>query len=235
MGLLWTCLNTTAALLEPDERQSVLGDIQERGASARDVLDLLGLILLRQLQSFRSWKTWALGVALYVPVTFAISMAVFLPRASLTPFLRNPSMFAAYFLGATILAWTCGYAVGSLGKRRAAILLLVIPSAVFVLGGATLPRRMPILIAATFLVATIGAISWFGFVHGIHNRPLGRLSRVTIAVLGTAVALQVFPNTIYPPLWIQWTLGSIMLWPVIYTFVAPVVRRTRKGVDQSTI
>jgi hypothetical protein len=133
MPSLWTFINTIAFFLDPDERQQVLGDIQERGPDIRAFFDLLGLILLRQLQAWMSWRPWALTFSLAIPMIFAAyashPVALIAHSGHLLSFKSGWGTFVIeprMALGAPAFAWATGFVLGRLGKRRAASVVLIL-------------------------------------------------------------------------------------------------------------
>ncbi len=67
--------NILARLLGPAEREAVLGDLAERGASTLEtVRELLGLIARRQSAMWGHWRPWTALVLLIVPLSFALSL-----------------------------------------------------------------------------------------------------------------------------------------------------------------
>jgi hypothetical protein len=135
MPSLWPCLERIAALLDLEERQSVLGDIQERGATLRALFELIGLVALRQLQAWRSWRPWALAAALYYPARSAglhtHPVASVLYSGHLFSY---ETVFGTHIINpwdlmrAPIFAWATGFALGRLGGRGSASLLLLLPA-----------------------------------------------------------------------------------------------------------
>ncbi len=127
---LWSWIEHISALLEPAERQSVLGDIQERGRTIGALFDLLGLVFLRQLQNWLTWRPWAMIFSLAIPSLYAgfmtnpiasiIHSGYFISVASQRGvFLTRPLVA----LLAGCLAWAIGFSIGRLGQRRAASLV----------------------------------------------------------------------------------------------------------------
>lgn len=126
---LWVQIERVSSLLEPDERQSVLGDIQERGASLRALFELTALVALRQLQAWASWRPWVLAAALYFPARavglHTLPVASFLHSGHLLSFSNGAnSIFVDPWtaVAAPALAWAMGFTLGRLGDRRAATL-----------------------------------------------------------------------------------------------------------------
>lgn len=69
----WALVEVTARLLEPCEREAVLGDLLEAGeAPWRGSLDILGLATLRQLLHWKSWQPWLATLGLALPGSFLL-------------------------------------------------------------------------------------------------------------------------------------------------------------------
>ena len=68
-GPLWWLTKQTGRLLEPVEREAVLGDIAESGGSGLGaVSDIAGLVLRRQWRLWRTMQPWLAVVGLVVPM-----------------------------------------------------------------------------------------------------------------------------------------------------------------------
>ncbi len=120
---LWRWLGTIATLLDPDERQSVLGDIQERGANLRALLDLIGLVALRQLQAWTSWQRWLMAALLALPAIFAGRATHPIAYIARTGHLFRFGTFVLQpwvTLEAVAAAWAIGFTLGCFGQRRSA-------------------------------------------------------------------------------------------------------------------
>lgn len=109
-----------ACLLQPDEREAVLGDLTESGADTWKALcSVLGLVARRQLEPWRSWQPWLAscvalcGSLLLLGVSFGLSMDL---RALLSEgAMRRTLAFEALLM--LVWAWTSGFMVGSLSRR----------------------------------------------------------------------------------------------------------------------
>src|SRR5438128_936164 len=113
--MVWKSLEVISKLLAPDERQQVLGDIQERGPNLRALLDLIGLVARRQLQSYRSWKMWLAIATLILPaLAITLSLRAIADTASYYPWpdlgdISRPEfiwMIADSALAVIALTWT---------------------------------------------------------------------------------------------------------------------------------
>ena len=60
-------------LLEPNEREVVLGDLEEGGDSARQSLvAILGLVIRREAALWRNWRPWLAAFGLALPFSFLL-------------------------------------------------------------------------------------------------------------------------------------------------------------------
>ena len=67
----WWLVELVSHLLEPGERDAVLGDFEESGQSAaRALLDVIGLVARRQASLWMNWRPW---VALVAPLLLLLT------------------------------------------------------------------------------------------------------------------------------------------------------------------
>jgi hypothetical protein len=109
-----------AFLLQPDEREAVLGDLTESGADTWNAFcSVLGLMVRQQLEPWRSWQPWLAscvalaGSLLLLGVSFGLSM-------DLSALLRHGDIRRTLAFEALLMpawAWTSGFMVGSLSRR----------------------------------------------------------------------------------------------------------------------
>ena len=79
--LSWRLLGLLSRLLEPDDRDAVLGDFAESNLPARTAFcDLLGLIARRQADSWKRWRPWLALFGIVGPVS--LMLFLFLLRRS---------------------------------------------------------------------------------------------------------------------------------------------------------
>lgn len=134
-------VDVAARLLEPAEREAVLGDIAESGSNgSRALRDVLGLVLRRQVAAWGDWRPWLtlfgivlpLGVLLSVVSRFWSGSAVWTLRIYAThwgdwEYFSNPGL-QRYVLGLTAAtalkcvalacwSWACGAAIGTATRR----------------------------------------------------------------------------------------------------------------------
>src|SRR5450759_2133589 len=75
--MTWSLVETICRLLEPDERQAVLGDLAESGETGiRALAAVAGLVTRRQLGLWKSWRPWVALLGL---------LPIFLQFASVAP------------------------------------------------------------------------------------------------------------------------------------------------------
>ena len=62
--------------LEPDEREAVLGDIEESQEGLRGLFDVLGLVVRRQAALWMNWQPWLVLIGLVVPFAFLLALLI---------------------------------------------------------------------------------------------------------------------------------------------------------------
>jgi hypothetical protein len=132
-----------ARLLEPGEREAVLGDLMEAQESVwQGLLGVLGLVVRRQALLWKNWRAWLAGFGVALPGSFLLmgtSLSVswsyqrllcpeLLKAASLT---KGSGVFLLLYQAALLVgwSWTGGYMVGLLSRRTlwASTLLCYLP------------------------------------------------------------------------------------------------------------
>ena len=173
--------------LAPKDRDAVLGDLAETGASGWSALrSVLGLVVRQQLELWRTWQPWvASGVAfagslLLLGVSFGLSMGS-------RHVLRGERGYGSVLCEALLMlswAWTSGFVVGSLsGKTRwVSGILCAIPclSCVVRFQDTSLSRLCVLLF---LLPGVVGAV------QGVRR---ARLSQSTALTLGIAMTALMF-------------------------------------------
>lgn len=135
-------VNTVSRLLEPDERDAVLGDFAESGETGGQALcGLCGLILRRQTKLWKCWRPWLVLLSLVIPLAWLLSVAARLTASSSAVYLwsylnnwdwtllRYGSFWSilrdaavAVSVQYTLLAcwsWSAGLLLGSASRRTA--------------------------------------------------------------------------------------------------------------------
>jgi hypothetical protein len=187
-------------LLQPDEREAVLGDLAESGAGAWErLLSVLGFVARQQLESWRSWQQWAAssvalpGSLLLLGVSFALS------KDSLSLLRRGPMRGTVVFEALLLLAWawTSGFMVGSLSRRTrwvsAALCAAPCLSCVLRFHETSLSRFCVLLFLAPAVV---------GAAQGMRRVRLHLLTAITLAAAMTALML-------------AWSGMSAWNWPLL--------------------
>jgi len=74
----WPLADFAARLLEPPEREAVLGDLMEAGETGwRALRDVFGLIILRHALIFRTFRPWLVGFGLALPASYLLTWVSF--------------------------------------------------------------------------------------------------------------------------------------------------------------
>lgn len=220
--MVWRFIETLSSLLEEDERQSALGDIHERGADVRALFDLAALVVVRQLQDWQFWFPWSM--TMLVPAFGVASFIQGIPSLILRLDALGTDMTrlaGALFLSVPILAWGIGFSLGSIGKRRAAIVLPLLASFGVLFPGPdyrALAKQGPVAlggVAATILLAAILPCLAV-FVRGV--RGISMNSKLVVA-LGAAALLGI--SELVPKIFAENYRGAVIflplgLWPVVY-------------------
>ncbi len=217
-------------LLDPCEREIVLGDLTEAGeSSSQALLSIAGLVIRRQASLWSNWRPWLAAFGLAVPGSFflmgfslsiarsfqlligdtvlqATGLAI---KPGLAMFLCNTGLLAA-------LAWTGSFAVGTISRRTAwasAACSLVACSFCFARFNLESMTRFCLLL---FLPPAIAGLC-VGF----------RTARVRFrAALATAIAVTVLtvPEWNRPGAWLpNWALS----WPAWYLVAIAARPETR--------
>jgi len=135
-------VESVARLLDPNERDAVLGDSLEAGEGpSRALFSILGLVLRRQLLLWKSWRPWLAAFGFAVPCTcllMAVSLSVTCTSERLLGIglshwapTGNEGIFLllCHVLLLIAWSWTSGFAIGSLSPRtlgtNAALFLLL--------------------------------------------------------------------------------------------------------------
>src|SRR4051812_35799399 len=69
----WRLVNAISRLLQPHEREAVLGDFAESGETGgRALHDLAGLIVRRQAALWKDWRPWLALFGIVVPISLLL-------------------------------------------------------------------------------------------------------------------------------------------------------------------
>jgi hypothetical protein len=138
--ICWWLVERVSRVLEPGERDAVLGDLAESGeASSQALGDVLGLVVRRQFALWMDWRPWLTLVGLFVPLGMLLSIASRITANKSAvyiwmfahwwnwAYLRIPGFRAdlAHYVGVffleymmlVCLSWTGGFVLGSASRR----------------------------------------------------------------------------------------------------------------------
>ncbi len=176
-----------AIFVAPKDRDAVLGDLAETGASGWSTLgSVLGLVVRQQMEPWRAWQPWVTssvalaGSLLLLAVSFGLSV-------NTRHLLRGERGYGSVLFEALLMlswAWTSGFVVGSLsGKTRwVSGILCAIPclSCVLRFQDTSLSRLCVLLFLLPGLV---------GAVQGVRRAHLSHRTALTLAIAITALML----------------------------------------------
>jgi hypothetical protein len=125
----WSVVEFASRLLEPQEREAVLGDLVESGDSAlQSLLSVIGLAARRQSLAWMSWRPW-LALVVTWPISFLLMFVtvsvsctfqrLFLHRPFAWPAPTGNEgilLFLCYIFLALAWSWCAGFIVGSISR-----------------------------------------------------------------------------------------------------------------------
>ncbi len=139
----WSVVEAVARLLEPEEREAVLGDLTEASEGAWQALvDVLGLVVRKQVTVWSSWRPWLASFGLALPgslllMGFSLSVSqayqrLIAPALLTSTGLRLGPGFTLLLCNIALLigwSWTGGFVMGSVSRRtvRASAVLSFLP------------------------------------------------------------------------------------------------------------
>jgi len=224
----WSVVEVAARSLHPEEREVVLGDLNERGERAwQGLLDILDLVMRRQVMLWKRWQPWLTAFGVTVPCSFllmGVSLSVcqswlwFIDARTLhsaDPARSLPMLVchAALLLG---WSWTAGFFVGSTSPRTLWVsALLCCSPCMFCLARFHIPSlsRLCLLV---FLVPAI-----WGVRRGLRISRL-RLSWAIALASATTLLIVGMGNGGAGRWWTPsaWVLNGILTWPAWYLVLA---------------
>jgi hypothetical protein len=123
----WSLVETTAQLLEGEQREAVLGDLAEAGESAwQGLLGILSLVLRLQAGLWKSWRPWIAAFGVSLPASLllmGVSLSVsqdYQRFVSTTNLAASGPAFLLLTCQVLLLlgwSWSGGYVVGSLSRK----------------------------------------------------------------------------------------------------------------------
>lgn len=211
-----------ARLLDPAEREAVLGDLLEAGETGGSSLqNVLGLVLRRQAQLLKAVRPWLAGFGVALPACYLL-MGVSASISCTFERLFRPQIVTSHWWptgheGVLLLlchvillimwSWTAGYLCASL-SRRTLVFTALLSLAAFRFGDfyiAPLPKICLLLFLLPLLL---------GIVHGLQGARISPLVALFLAVGMTATMAFCWGNE---ALWVfNWAL-SVPAWCLVFT------------------
>jgi len=227
MTLSDALLHAVARLLNPYEREAVLGDLEELDANNwRGIVEILDLYVRRRVVLWKSWRPWVAAFGLAVPLSLTLmGLSVSIAKAGqqwVNGNILNGSNLAlgpglALLLSNIILltAWsfTGAFVLGTISRRtvRISVALSFVPCAF------CLARFRIESLSRFCLLLFIIPAAW-GLIYGLRFARIRLRSAVFFATLITVLTIPAWPTK---GAWIpNWALS----WPAWY-LVATSIRR----------
>lgn len=137
--MLWWLIDAVSRMLEPDEREVVLGDVTEsRVTSSRALRDVLGLVIRRQAILWAGWRPWLTLIALILPLGMLLSIVARSTSALSAIYvwlyannwdwalMTNPgfwrlfaetiALLSLWFLTLVCFSWNAGFVLGAFSR-----------------------------------------------------------------------------------------------------------------------
>src|ERR1700733_4126667 len=198
-------------LLEPNEREIVVGDREEGGESARQsIFAILGLVIRREAALWTSWRPWLAAFGLALPFSFLLmgfSLSVSRAYQQYAGVHVGPG-FALLLCNVLLLAgwaWTGGFVVGAISRRT----LWVSAALSFAPCMFCLERFRVESLSRLCLLLFLPAALW-GVRRGLQLACIKRSSAIALAIGVTALTIPLWSSS---GLWIpNWALS----WPAWY-------------------
>jgi hypothetical protein len=233
-ALAWRLVDGVARLLAHDEREVVLGDLEERDEGAwRGLLDVSGLVMRREAGRWASWEPWFAGFGVTVPGSFllmGVSLSVSLntqqlfwgkffpasgPAAGIGPLPLTCSLVLL-----TLWSWTGGFVLGAVSRRTiwASAALCFLPC---------------LFCLVRFRLSSLSRACLFLFLLPAIAGVLCALRRVRVSEKW-AVALAIAATALVVPAWLSRTpwigpLDGVLSLPAWYLVASAMRLRPRKG------
>lgn len=126
----WRAVEVAARLLEPDERDAVLGDLHESGATNwGGLFEVLGLFMRRHAALWSNWRPWLAIVSVSVPSSLMLMGSSVSISLGYLHLIHGKSADVEQISGDTLvgfltrvivligLAWAGGFAIGSISRK----------------------------------------------------------------------------------------------------------------------
>jgi hypothetical protein len=234
---LWRWIERVSWWLEDaDERQTVLGDIQERGIRLSALRQLVGLVLLRQLQAWKSWRPWVLTPLLAIPLIGIVVAPIIVVVGGV-----GTTIELALIAGLidSVYAFAFAFTLGSLGGKKVLSMvpiLMVVATYTFISAMRAFPFRIADVAAQNLVELStpflVGLPICLGLWRGLLDVRLTRTKAAAMAIAFVGVYAIFFAEMI--------RLGGVVVphlvlllaafWPVLYMVVSPWTARRTEAV-----
>ena len=217
-------LRLATRLLEPPEREVVLGDLAEADTSPLDSLrQVLGLGLRRHASLWLQWRPWVAGPGLAVPASFLL-MGVSLTVSDAFLSEHTAGNLAKLLTQMCLLlgwSWTSGFVVGRLSRRTlwASILLALLPC-FDCLSKFHTDSFSPVCLLWFLIPAAVGLR------QGLRDKGISLPMAIAIVVallFAMIFAWQGGAFRWWVPPW--WLVDAVMSWPAVYLVIEAKSRR----------
>ncbi|HEY6185040.1 MAG TPA: hypothetical protein VIW67_22565 [Terriglobales bacterium] len=214
-----TLTNLASMLLTVNDREAVLGDLQEANEGPlQSVRQIFCLALRRQLELWKSWRPWLAAFGLAMPNSFALmGISVSISSASLhflnpgiaigpNPAIRNglfPFLCQMFLL--LICSWIGGFVVGSISRSTlwASVMLCASPL-LFCLS------RFGIQSLSKYCLFLFLPSAILGVRHGLHRIQITTRSAMLFAITVTVSMICLWTNSH------ALLLDCSLIWPAWY-------------------
>jgi hypothetical protein len=146
----WPLLELSTRLLDPEEREVVLGDLLETHATTwRGLFDIFGLVLRRRADLWRDPRPWLAGFVVALPSSYLLMGASSSVTCTYQRLVHHRAfvehsptghegflLLLCHVLLLIAWSWAAGYTVGSVSRRTlwASVVLAAVPSLNFLCG-----------------------------------------------------------------------------------------------------
>ena len=218
----WPLVEVAARLLEPREREAVLGDLSEASENVwGGLFAVLGLVTRREAALWKDWRPWLAAFGLALPGSLvlmgtSVSISLGYQRVAGPGVLGRTSLTAllCQILLLTAWAWTGGFVVGSISRRTLWV-------------SAALSASPCLFCLSRFHIESLSRLSlllfllpaFAGVFQGLRR---GRVKLESASIVATAITLMMALS------WTgkgPWILNAALLWPAWY--VVATARRER--------
>jgi hypothetical protein len=213
-------VNLTARLLEPREREVVLGDLSEVHASSQQaVCQVLGLGIRRHAALWLNWRPWLAGPGLALPASFLLMGVSLSVSQACLQLVDSDTASVTWLLTQMCLllvwSWTSGVVIGGLSRRTlwASIAMCCWPCFVCV-SKFHLELLSPVCLLWFLIPAGLGVRQGLS---GKRIRLSVALSITTALMLAMLLRWEGSAQRWWSPPW--WVVDFVLSWPALFLVV----------------